>query len=411
MKMSWLGGRLALRGLSLGERFFLYSIFLFLLSSVINLHELGRLNLIVRSLDFFVRDLFAVSVIVCAVIYVRFFFCSLHFFWGLLVLYILGRVIFFGDIGFSGDSYSWFTFFFSPNFSVFSWLLFVWIFISAGKPLLESYVFRFIEYLTSWPLLIISAVFYISTPNFPTLALSVICVIYFYALNVFRGGSLVDAGFYKLIFLAVAAAIGGERVFVVIPLISVLLVTLSRRTVWPLIFSIVFGFLCLAFSSVFFEYYFEDFSFFVFDFLGIEDNSGVSINTRGFIFDEFFQDLSGYDLVFGRGVLGAYFSPYFLDFGLDGGDYFYRQSVEVGWLNFVLKFGFVGLVLFLLGVVFTLYGSLKLLVVNSEVRAIFVVLSIYLVVFSVWFYQGVFGYWFLWIVFMARLVTIKNFRA
>ena len=72
-------------------------------------------------------------------------------------------------------------------------------------------------------------------------------------------------------------------------------------------------------------------------------------DTRTFLYNELFADMNTHDIIFGRGFQGKYFSPYFLwqqarnhDFS---GDFYYRFSTEVGFLECLLK---GGVVLFLL---------------------------------------------------------------
>lgn len=62
-------------------------------------------------------------------------------------------------------------------------------------------------------------------------------------------------------------------------------------------------------------------------------------DTRSFLFIEFFDDVKGFDLYFGRGYLGTYFSPYFKEWEGEGGDFFNRFGVEVGFLQIILKGG------------------------------------------------------------------------
>jgi hypothetical protein len=67
-------------------------------------------------------------------------------------------------------------------------------------------------------------------------------------------------------------------------------------------------------------------------------------DTRTFLYEELFGDMKTHELIMGRGFLGIYFSPYFLDQmnqGIADGDSFNRFSVEVGFLQLLLKGGFV----------------------------------------------------------------------
>jgi len=68
-------------------------------------------------------------------------------------------------------------------------------------------------------------------------------------------------------------------------------------------------------------------------------------DTRTFLFNEVFADMNTRDIMLGRGFQGDYFSPYFLwlrtanhDFS---GDFYYRFSVEVGFLECLIKGGLV----------------------------------------------------------------------
>ncbi len=68
-------------------------------------------------------------------------------------------------------------------------------------------------------------------------------------------------------------------------------------------------------------------------------------DTRSFLYNELFNDFKKSELFFGRGFLGTYFSPYFLMLikqSLDSsGDSYQRFSSEVGFLQLLLKGGFV----------------------------------------------------------------------
>jgi hypothetical protein len=85
-------------------------------------------------------------------------------------------------------------------------------------------------------------------------------------------------------------------------------------------------------------------------------------DTRTFLYNEVFSDLNTKDLLIGRGFQGTYFSPYFLwqmssnhDFT---GDFYYRFSVEVGFLECLLKGGFIFLVLYVTPLISAVYKGL-----------------------------------------------------
>ena len=85
-------------------------------------------------------------------------------------------------------------------------------------------------------------------------------------------------------------------------------------------------------------------------------------DTRTFLYNELFGDMNTRDLIIGRGFQGNYFSPYFLwqqarnhDFS---GDFYYRFSIEVGFLECLLKGGFILFVLFITPWVSAIYRGL-----------------------------------------------------
>jgi hypothetical protein len=84
-------------------------------------------------------------------------------------------------------------------------------------------------------------------------------------------------------------------------------------------------------------------------------------DTRTFLYEELFGDMKTHELIMGRGFLGHYFSPYFLDQmeqGIADGDSFNRFSVEVGFLQLLLKGGFVYYFLYITPLVISCYKGL-----------------------------------------------------
>ena len=85
-------------------------------------------------------------------------------------------------------------------------------------------------------------------------------------------------------------------------------------------------------------------------------------DTRTFLYEEVFADMKGHELLLGRGFLGTYFSPYFLWLQTNNqdftGDHYYRFSVEVGFLQFILKGGFLYFFLYITPLVTTVYRGL-----------------------------------------------------
>ena len=110
-------------------------------------------------------------------------------------------------------------------------------------------------------------------------------------------------------------------------------------------------------------------------------------DTRTFLYTELFGDMSPKDLIFGRGFQGTYFSPYFLyqqtqnhDFT---GDFYYRFSIEVGFLQCLLKGGFIYFFLFVTPLVaairrglFTRHNSRTAYLISIYILTEFLVLFI-----------------------------------
>lgn len=79
-------------------------------------------------------------------------------------------------------------------------------------------------------------------------------------------------------------------------------------------------------------------------------------DTRGFLWEEVFGELKGVEYVFGRGFLGTYFSEYFLMMLTKYrtyGDYYERFGVEVGFLQLLLKGGFLWYLLYIAPILYT----------------------------------------------------------
>ncbi|MGN6646927.1 MAG: hypothetical protein ACTHJT_10405 [Cytophaga sp.] len=77
------------------------------------------------------------------------------------------------------------------------------------------------------------------------------------------------------------------------------------------------------------------------DIIGVK--SFDDVDTRGFLWTEVFGDLQGSEFIFGKGFLGTYFSEYFLMILIHFqtyADHYERFSVEVGFLQLLLKGGF-----------------------------------------------------------------------
>ncbi len=79
-------------------------------------------------------------------------------------------------------------------------------------------------------------------------------------------------------------------------------------------------------------------------------NKEISQNTRDFLFEELFNDMTESELRVGRGALGSYYSPFFASLEKQNipGDAPIRVINEVGYLQMILKGGYTMVALYLL---------------------------------------------------------------
>lgn len=105
-----------------------------------------------------------------------------------------------------------------------------------------------------------------------------------------------------------------------------------------------FGFLIFSLTTVYFLFFYftEIFEYFT---SIIKTDSISTVDTRSFLFTELFSDMKDSDYILGRGYLGTYYSPYFKEWQGDTGDSFNRFTVEVGFLNIILKGGIILLII------------------------------------------------------------------
>ncbi len=120
----------------------------------------------------------------------------------------------------------------------------------------------------------------------------------------------------------------------------------------------------------------------------ITEDKSVTTDTRTFLFVELFADMSDNELIIGRGALGTYYSPYFAytqKHGL-GGDSSTRMVNEVGYLQMILKGGFIMMFLYLLILLPAAYlGIFKSK--NLIARMSGYIILIYLVIWIVSYYS------------------------
>jgi hypothetical protein len=87
----------------------------------------------------------------------------------------------------------------------------------------------------------------------------------------------------------------------------------------------------------------------------------TSTDTRSFLYKEIFDDMQPAELLTGRGFLGTYFSPYFYQIRESGiPEYYIRFTVEVGYLELLLKGGYIYVTLYFLPIVYTALNAIFL---------------------------------------------------
>jgi len=121
----------------------------------------------------------------------------------------------------------------------------------------------------------------------------------------------------------------------------------------------------------------------------IEHDKHASADTRTFLVVEMFHDMSEAEQIIGRGALGTYYSPYFEMLhrsGVKGGDSATRSVNEIGYLEMVLKGGYIMLILYLLILLPAAYlGIFKSN--NTIARMSGYLIAIYLIVWLVSYYS------------------------
>lgn len=116
-------------------------------------------------------------------------------------------------------------------------------------------------------------------------------------------------------------------------------------------------------------------------------NKELSTDTRTFLFQELYLDLSKEELIYGRGALGTYYSPYFEhidNLGLEG-DSSVRSVNEVGYLEMILKGGYIMMALYILILLPAAYlGIFRSKNFITRMCGYFIL--IYLIIWSISFY-------------------------
>ena len=115
--------------------------------------------------------------------------------------------------------------------------------------------------------------------------------------------------------------------------IFIFFISLFRNKILFYLFSLFFVLSPIFFFIIFIYYEFNIFQYMTNFF---PQESFLSLDTRSFIYFEFFDQLNTKELIFGKGVLGTYYSKYFYLYRDIGGDHFDRIAVEIGFLHYIL---------------------------------------------------------------------------
>jgi len=121
----------------------------------------------------------------------------------------------------------------------------------------------------------------------------------------------------------------------------------------------------------------------------IMNNDELTRDTRTFLKKEMFSDMSDAEQIIGRGALGTYYSPYFASLkraGIEGGDSSTRTVNEIGYLEMILKGGYIMMILYLLILLPASYlGIFKSKNIISRMSGY--IIAIYLIVWLVSYYS------------------------
>lgn len=125
----------------------------------------------------------------------------------------------------------------------------------------------------------------------------------------------------------------------------ILFLSLFKNKTLFYFFTLFFIFSPIIFFASFIYYEFNIFQYLT-NFFSQE--SFLSVDTRSFIYFEFFNQLNTKELFLGKGVLGTYYSDYFYLYRDVGGDHFDRIGVEIGFLHYILKGGILYFIIYYL---------------------------------------------------------------
>jgi len=120
----------------------------------------------------------------------------------------------------------------------------------------------------------------------------------------------------------------------------------------------------------------------------LSSDKDLTVDTRTFLYEELFLDFKDNTIIYGRGVLGTYYSEYFNNWNKseEGGDSETRILIEVGYLHIILKGGVIMLILHLLILIPAAYlGIFKSKNVIAKMSGVLILA--YLILWLVSYYQ------------------------
>ncbi|MBQ0929181.1 hypothetical protein [Ideonella alba] len=249
----------------------------------------------------------------------------------------------------------WVAILLNPSYSLPTWMLILWIMLSSvtgvGRAVLSSCTgpFRWFALLS----IVIATTIEIRSPlglYLPSLSILVLYAAIARPIN--SNQELLYTLLGPAVVLACMAATGYRTYMLAAILVWPLRLFLSRMSRWRVLL-VLLGLFSLPFV----------YAWIVSDGLleRLLDQNALLVDTRTFLFQELWDDYSFQEILIGRGIDGTYYSPYFYALtrtqDLLEADYYIRSGSEVGWINIIIKFGFVGLFLFLGQILLSLWTA------------------------------------------------------
>ena len=324
-------------------------LFLILAIADVVIFRFGQDSSALKSMNYFIR----LAVSSFATIYIIFHLTQLQTFSRILAptfAFVLMVVAWFFSWSITeGSPLSWLVILTNPSYSIFAWLFILWI-AMAGVHGIGERILGFCSEYFGWGLVGTLVVATLIRENFavnlylPTLAVLVL-------FGAIAPGSSQRHGIAFTLFspfiVAACMGIADHRTYMLAALLAwPIQIFFWRVTLGRIALSV----LCIAALPFMYAQLVSSETLEIF--LG---SSSLTVDTRTFLFQEVWDDLSTSELTFGRGLDGTYYSQYFYLLTKQednlSADYYFRSGSEVGWINILIKFGFIGLVFFLVQII------------------------------------------------------------